>query len=160
MGTRGPVPKRSSERLTKDPTRNERVSHAPSGTSAPVEAPPENPNWHHLAKSWYRSLQHSGMARFYEPSDWVQAALIANTISDELQEKFVGMSKETGDPVFTSAPMNPQTLAGILKASATLGVTEGDRRRMGVELTRADHEAQQDAKILSIVRDEEDAAFG
>lgn len=159
MGVRGPVPKRSEERLSKDATRNAAVDRSPSGTADPVEAPPENPNWHSLAKSWYRSLQHSGMKRYYEPSDWVQASLIADVISNELKEKYVGIDK-MGNPIFVTAPMNPQTLAGILKASTALGVTEGDRRRMGVEMTRAQHEKEQDAKILSIVRDEEDAAFG
>ena len=35
-------------------------------------------------KDWFRALKQSGQARFYEPSDWQTARLLAEVMSQEL----------------------------------------------------------------------------
>lgn len=154
---RGPIPKRNAERLTKDTKR--RNQEAPSATANPVPAPRANPEWHPIARAWYNSLAASGMAQFYEPSDWAMAIVGAETVSRELEEKYLGANPGDG-PIYGHAPMNPQSLNALLKLSGVLGMTEGDRRRLGVELTRTNHEAEQEAQILHLVKTEEDEAFG
>lgn len=157
MGDRGPVPKRSVERLGHR-AKGDRPTQAASGVREPVPAPPARDDWHEIARHWYESLAYSGQARFYEPSDWMTAIVIAEQISRELGEKYLGMT-ETG-PHYGTAPISGQSLSGILKGMTALLATEGDRRRAQLELTRAANEAEENATILELVKTEEDEAFG
>jgi hypothetical protein len=116
--TRGPVPKRSDQRrrTNKDP-----AGPVTKGTAAPqVAIPPADPEWHPSAARWYAALPESGQSKWYEPSDWAEAHVWAGILSQQLG---------SGKP---SAMM----LAAWGAASARLMVTEGDRRRMRMELVR------------------------
>lgn len=133
MGSRGPVPKRTDQR------RRRNRPEVPAG-SAPaarsVRAPRPDPAWHPIVRDWYRSLRRSGQSAFYEPSDWQTARLIAESMSRDLKPQFVAMNEETGEPVVMVIPVKGASLAAYLKAMSALLVTEGDRRRSGVELQR------------------------
>lgn len=118
MGTRGPAPKRSEERRRQN---KPDVPTAKVSVSGPVTIPSADPKWHKLAKRLYQSLRLSGQARFYEPSDWAAAYVVCENLSRDLG----------GDE-----PINAASLASYLKAFGSLGVTEGDRRRIGIEVTR------------------------
>jgi hypothetical protein len=121
MGSRGPVPKRSDRRLghvTK--AEKEAVTHASAG-SAPA-APQPDPEWHSVAQEWFRSLAESGQAQFYEASDWATARYVAE-----------GMSRNLDGGRFSA-----QLFAAVNSAMSNLLVTEGDRRRVRLELQRGD----------------------
>lgn len=90
-------------------------------------------NWHDIAKDWFDSLSRSGQAIFYEPSDWAAARLIAESMSRDLDEQVVGVT-ETGEVVKSIIPLKGASLAAYLKGFAVLGVTEGDRRRIRIEI--------------------------
>ena len=133
-GTRGPVPKRSSQR---------RRTNAPdmpitqAAGAAKVPVPKADPDWHPTAKRIYQSLRRSGQAAFYEPSDWAAAYLIAESISRDLNPQFVGVTAGPhSEPIFESIPLKGASLAAYLKAFGALLMTEGDRRRARVELER------------------------
>lgn len=132
MGTRGPVPKRSDQRRrTNEPTNPITRGQAASKVSVPRS----DAKWHPVAKKWYESLAKSGQAAFYEPSDWATAFLIAESMSRDLNPQFVGIT-ERGDLAYESIPLKGASLGAYLKAMASLMVTEGDRRRLQVELER------------------------
>lgn len=129
MGNRGPVNKpkgqlhghRSKEELAD-------VDRAPAAEH--VEVPEPEPGWHEIARKWFVALGESGQAVFYEPSDWAEARLIAEVMSRALEADKV----------------NGPLLAALQAGSTRLLATEGDRRRMRVELQRgktvdADEEA-------------------
>jgi hypothetical protein len=131
-GAGGPVPKRSDQRRRRNKT--EPVTKAPGvGGSKP---PPANSKWHPVARRWFQSLKNSGQARFYEPSDWATAFLLAESISRELQPQPIG-NTEDGDVIYASLPPKGASLAAWLKAMTSLLVTEGDRRRARLELEAA-----------------------
>lgn len=137
MGSRGPVPKRSTQRRRRNKeSEPEKVDTA----SAVGVVPPADEDWHPIAKRWYESLAGSGQSTFYEPSDWATAVVIAESMSRELKPQVVGMkTDENGaqtEPAFAVVPMKGASLAAYLKAMTALLVTEGDRRRAGVELQR------------------------
>ncbi|MBC3186300.1 hypothetical protein H7347_06900 [Corynebacterium sp. zg-331] len=114
---RGPVPKRSDQRVRRNVTPEvTRIAGA-----AQVRPPAEDRSWHIAAKRWYRSLRHSGQAIFYEPSDWAHAQLCATLLSDEMRREKprAGM------------------ISQILSMMTDLLTTEGARRRVRVELERA-----------------------
>lgn len=117
--TRGPVPKRSTERRRRN--KESQPDFAPAGGQ--VTAPALRPGLHPLACAWYESLQRSGQARFYEASDWLTAQIIAEAIAQFAQSPTASM------------------LNTILSGSANLLVTEGDRRRLRLELVKASEEA-------------------
>lgn len=130
---RGPVPKRSDQRRRRNKPEVE-ITTAPG--AAVVEVPPADPDWHPIAARWYESLAKSGQSRFYEPSDWAQARYVAEAMSRSL----------------AGAKMSGQLFAAVVSASTSLLVTEGDRRRLRLELERGNAEAAaaRDAKVTAL----------
>lgn len=117
MGDRGPVPKRSDQRVRRNlESRPDKVT-----ASGRVKGPPASSTWHRAARRWYRSLGASGQAQYFEPSDWEHARLLAELLSDELSR------------VPRASMVNT-----ILAAMRGLGTTEADRRRMRIEVERAE----------------------
>lgn len=151
MGTRGPIAKRSDERLGHE-TKAElaAVTKAPAARSVPV--PAANPEWNAVALKWYRSLKRSGQARFYEPSDWAVAYLTAESLSRDLEEQFVGfrgIGRDETEAVYAKIPLKGASLSAYAKIMGSLGATEGDRRRMNIELQRGPI-APADAEVVQL----------
>lgn len=116
----GPVPKRSDQRRRRNKTEGPEV--AKIAGAAAVKAPAEDKSWHIAAKRWYRSLKKSGQNVFYEPSDWAYAQLCADLMSAE-------MHREKPRAVMMSQ---------ILSMMDNLLTSEGARRRVRIELIRAE----------------------
>lgn len=119
--------------------------------------------WHPLAEDWYLSLAKSGQALFYEPSDWHTAYLVADQISRALEPRptVIGETAD-GEPVirYLVLPMPGATLNAVLKACSSLMATEGDRRRLRIELDRKkamDAALAGDNKVVSIAKTREEA---
>lgn len=145
MGARGPVGKRSEERMGhRSKEEKDSVTKAPSG--APVDLPdlPDaDPLWHPIAADWYLSLRESGQAAFYQPSDWAVARYAADLMSKVLMS-------ERGP--------NGQLVAALNSVMSSLLTTEGDRRRARMELERRKPAPQGDAKVTAL--DDYRSAFG
>jgi len=143
MGARGPAPKRDAERRRRNKKNTTKGKSGVKAEKAKTDATSElaegqekpNSQWHPVAKKWYVSLATSGQHEFYEPSDWAVAYLIAESISRDLKPQVVGIT-DSGKVVKSSIPMKGASLAAYLKAMTALMVTEGDRRRAGLELER------------------------
>jgi hypothetical protein len=87
--------------------------------------------WHPAAKRWFVSLGESGQSMFYESSDWATAWLLAEAISRELKPK----PMVVGDKVqLVAAPVKAAAMAAFLAGCTRLLATEGDRRRLQIEL--------------------------
>ena len=112
--TRGPVPKHSSQRRRRNKTGVESIE-----AGAPASQPAVREGLHPLAAHWYESLGQSAQSRFYEASDWAAALIVAEAIDAYAR-------KPTGS-----------LLGSILSGFQVLLVTEGDRRRMRMELERS-----------------------
>ena len=131
--SRGPVPKPSAQRRRVNKPEVP-VETAPS--AGPAKAPAAEPDWHPVARRWYESLSASGQCSFYQPSDWAEAVVWTELLSRQL---------ESGKP---SAMM----LAAWSSASTRLLTTEGDRRRVRIELERAGRkDADEEAAVASMV---------
>lgn len=115
MGTRGPIPKPSAQR---------RRVNKPAGKTTMIEAvkcavPAADKDWHPIAKMVYRSIKKSAEAAVLQSSDWATAYLLCESISRDMKK---------------TIPLKGASIAAYLKGFGTLGMTEGDRRRMGIEL--------------------------
>jgi hypothetical protein len=134
VGTRGPIPKRDDQR------RRQNVpvgGPAEKGEHVPCDPPKANPKWHPVAKRWYLSLAQSGQSWWYQASDWATAELLAEEMSRCLRPQYVGYNEVTGDAIYADRPLG-NSLAAILKGAGVLMATEGDRRRLRIELERKD----------------------
>ncbi len=110
----GPVPKRSDQRRRRNKT-------ATTKATADGEARGPRLIGRHsaVATRFYEALRRSGQARFYEPSDWAAAELAVLAI-DQFVKKPSAMMLQTVQSLMTN-----------------LLATEGDRRRVHLELERA-----------------------
>jgi hypothetical protein len=129
MGARGPIAKRSSERLGKsmgaNDTRN-KVSTLEHDYNVIVPAPSEH--WHDFAKWWYKSLRVSGQSKYYENSDWM-TAFVAADLLDQMCE----------------AGYSAGLLAEWNQITSRLLTCEADRRRVHVELVKMASDPDEDA---------------
>lgn len=124
MGSRGPVPKRSSARLGH--SKKEKVdSVAP--VTATVAMPKANSRWHPIARDWFNSLAESGQSQYFEPSDWQAARYVGDVMSRNLKQ---------------TSRFSAVLFQAVWSAMNDLLTTEGARRRVRMEIERGDPAAQ------------------
>lgn len=123
MGSRGPVPKRSDQRVRRN---KDDVPIDTVEAIGPVDIPALGfPDPHELVVDLYRSLSESAQSRYYEPSDW-QYAKFALHFADKLLK---------------SPRPSAQLLASVNQMLTDLLVSEGSRRRVRLEIERNTQEA-------------------
>jgi hypothetical protein len=127
----GPLPKRSEERSRRNKPENEGGIALSKGNRVPFKVPAVDGAWHPRAKQWYRALSRSGMREYYELSDYEMARVLCDALTDYYRRP--------------SAMM----LATILQGMTSLGVTEGERRRMRIELEDP-KESETSASVVAI----------
>jgi hypothetical protein len=132
-GTRGPVPKRSTERRRRN--KSSQVETVTLTGLGPVAVPPPDDAWHPIALDWYRSLAESGQSQFYEPSDWQAARVVAEVLSRNLKQ-----GKKFSSALFAS----------VWAAMGDLLTTEADRRRVRMEIERGGDGEKQPAGVTAI----------
>lgn len=134
MGDRGPVSKRSDQRRR---TNDDGIPVDHAEGAEVVEVPAADPAWHPVAVQWFESLAKSGQSTFYEPSDWGTAVMLAEAMSRELSDQPIVVGKGKDATVeMHKVPMTGAALSAILRGMTSLMVTEGDRRRVRLELLR------------------------
>lgn len=131
MGARGPIPNRESDLARPRSRKGSDEQETKKGQMRPVRIPRADPDWHPIAKQLYDSLKKSGQADFYQQSDWALAFALCDDLSHY---------KKSGK---RSAQM-AQTLYSAL---GNLLVTEGDRRRVRIEL----HEPEEETTSASVL---------
>lgn len=127
----GPVPKRSDQRRRRNKSD---IDTAPVSLPAGVVRGPDAPaEISGLARDWYDSLRTSGQSVFYADSDWASAWIIA-----------MGVQK------FAERP-TAHMLTAILSGFGSLAATEGDRRRLRIELERtAAFDDDEEAAVVAL----------
>lgn len=96
------------------------------------------PSWHPVAHEAYWSLAKSGQVIFMEPSDWMTAYTLCEALSRELRPKPMTTMDSDGATTlhWVTSPVNGAVMNAFLKGWASLLATEGDRRRLRIELER------------------------
>lgn len=143
MGTRGPIPNRTGDlSRERDANRDDRPP-VTKGTLRNTEPWPADPDWSEFVQRVYGSLVTSGIADFYQDSDYAYAHIVMSEL-DTYRRK--GTDRD-GVPYPTHKPSG-QMFQAIMSAVTSLGMTEGDRRRMRIELESPAEES--DAEVLAI----------
>lgn len=94
--------------------------------------------WHEIAEQAYMALSRSGQSIFMEPSDWATAYALCEMLSRELKPKPIVVQIGEGETEiqWVIQPVNGAVMNAFLKGWASLMATEGDRRRLKIELER------------------------
>lgn len=117
MGVRGPMPKRSDERTRRNATGEDGVA-LKKGVALEYEWRPASPEWDGAVAHLYESLSKSGMAAYYQQTDADYAWLICDEFSE-----------------YRKSPRKSAVMfSGLISSLAGLGLTEGERRRIHIEL--------------------------
>lgn len=144
-GAGGLPPKRSTQRRRTNSPPADKVE-----VTGEVKPPRASKDWHPVARRWFNSLKDSGQSQFYEPSDWAAAFLVAESLSRDLQPQCIGVTEE-GEPVMRTVPIKGASMSAYLKAMTSLLVTEGDRRRLRMEVERGAGDSG-DAEVREVAR--------
>ena len=126
---RGPVPNRSDDLARPRSRKGGDQQEVTKGVLRSVTIPTADPEWHPIATMLWESLEDSGQADFYQQSDW---AFAYSLMEDLTRYKEPQVNRETGELYFKRSGQMLQT---IYSAMERLLVTEGDRRRVRIELT-------------------------
>jgi hypothetical protein len=149
------IPLREDELQRPRDRKGGNTSEVTKGELLPVSIPKADPNWHPIAKRIFNSLAKSGQAHWYQQSDWAVAFSIIDDLSrykkqedradqmTERREAWEAMTPQERTDAGLSAD-NPPPWGGkggsaiklqtAMNALGSLMVTEGDRRRMRLEL--------------------------
>ncbi|MDP7733655.1 hypothetical protein [Mycobacterium paragordonae] len=128
----GPVPQRSEQTVRRNKPEIP-ISKVTAIGNVPIpDLDIDNP--HPLVTSLYESLRHSAQNKYYEPSDWEYARLTMHLLNDLVWS-----------PGARGAAIK---IASINQMLTSLLVTEGDRRRVRMEVERKP--AGNGAEVVSI----------
>lgn len=114
--------KRSDQRLGHRTAAEKAATDTSAKATGAVTWPPAPRAWCRPAKEWYASLQQSGQAVFFEPSD-VQAARILGWALTE---------------IMNAGKFSPTAFGEVWGAMGDLLTTEGARRKARIELQQPD----------------------
>lgn len=147
----GPPPKKDAERRRRNKPLDgveTTVVNLDETLAGEVEVPVAPDHWEDLTKSFYESFTRSGQAIWMEPSDWMTAYTLMEVLDRWLKPQDVkvgqvGSGKDEANGgnieyVFEQkiVAMPGGVLNAILKGLTALMATEGDRRRLRIELER------------------------
>ena len=145
MGARGPIPNRSENLARPRERKGSDEQEVKRGEMRPVVIPEPDPEWHSIALMVWESLSTSGQADFYQQSDWAYAYNLCEELT--VYKTNAVTDKETGEILYYKR--SPEMFKGLLSGLSALLMTEGDRRRVRVELTAPEPE-EQPAAVLAI----------
>ena len=135
MGVKGPIPKRSTEGHRITQARKFEHGVEPVNVIADKVEPPEpDPGWHPIAAKLWESVKQSTFTRYYEPSDWIVLYSACDDLSNyKKQER-----------------RSPTMLAAVNTMLTSLLLTEGDRRRVRIEINRIDESEAESAGVTAL----------
>lgn len=164
----GPPPKKEQERRRRNKDGVETtIINLDETLAGEVEIPLPDENWEPLTRSFYDSFTRSGQAIWMEPTDWMTAYMLMEVLDRWLKPQDVKVGQigndrdEAGGGDITYVfeqkiiAMPGATLNSILKGLTALMATEGDRRRLRIELERKkrlDEALAGDGKVVDIVQ--------
>lgn len=135
----GPVPKRPEERIRRndDVVPTDKVEAFGDVVVPPLNMPFEP---HPLVIDFYDGLINSAQAKLYEPSDWEYARIVCFMLQT----------------LVTSSKPSSEMYKAWQTATSNLLVTEGDRRRLRIEIARAPMQSAKDddeAQIINMFKE-------
>lgn len=141
----GPVRKRESELARPRARRGGDEPEVSHGILRPVIWPEPDPAWHEIAKMVWHAAQDSGQADFYQQSDIAYLYNVCEELST-YKTSSQWIDKESGE---IRTKRSGQMFQSIMSAMTSLLLTEGDRRRVRIELQKPP-EVKPDLKVVAM----------
>ena len=132
LGISGPIPQPDASLARKRTRKGGEVKPLTIGERRPTRIPRADAKWHPIAKNLFNAVKRSGQSDFYQDSDW----WLLYSLCDDLSFYKSNDHYRSG-----------QMLQTIMSSMERLLVTEGDRRRVRIEL----HEADTPKPTLTVV---------
>lgn len=98
-----------------------------------------------LTKGFWESMKTSGQVKYWEPTDWMTALTALHLLDKQLRP----YKDKNGQLVY--GPVSPTMVAAIWQMLSSVAITEGERRRLRLEVERKT--AQEASKPLATVTD-------
>ena len=150
---RGPLPKRSEERMraNEPDIPIDKVVMSDEEQAAADRRRPAKSHWEPVVKEWWDGLAYGPQARYYTSADWAVAEFLAEAMSRDFGERIVSVqtvkafddetrSHTTDVEVIRErTPITGASIGAYLKGMSLLMMTEADRRRMRIEVERQPH---------------------
>ncbi|WP_028472115.1 hypothetical protein [Nocardioides alkalitolerans] len=125
----GPIPQREDALARPRARKGSDQQAVTKGELRPVAVPEPDEDWHPIARMVWDGMVSSGQADFFQNSDW---AFAWSTCEELSLYKSPKINRETGEEYHKRSP---EMLKALLASLTSLLVTEGDRRRVRIELT-------------------------
>ena len=153
MGARGPIPKTENELARPRERRGSDEQSTIHGERRPVTWDlPADPDWHPIATQLYESVKTSGQSDFWQDSDWAIFYSLCEDISYyKTPSKATAINRKTGEAHEYDKPRSGQMLQAIMSNLQDLLLTEGQRRRVRMELQEKPEE-RPDLKVVAMDR--------
>lgn len=144
MGTRGPIPDREGNLARPRERKGNDEQAAKRGQLQPIAIDWQpDPEWTDFTKQVWESASASGMADFYQDTDFAELWFICQELDRYSQPK---VYTKTGELYYKQSP---EMVKALLTGLSNLGFTEGDRRRIRIELDAPEPE-QQSASVTAL----------
>lgn len=127
--------------------RKSRGHEVTKGTSGNVTIPDPDGDWCKAARMMWDAGLESGAAEFYESTDYATLYLLCDQIDYLYRTNKAGEAK----------PRSPEMFKAVLTGLGNLLVTEGDRRKLHIELTKPDpSDGAALAEVTALFEDDEE----
>jgi hypothetical protein len=136
MGQRGPIPERESNLARPRERKGSDEQAAKRGQLQPIAIDWQpDPEWSDFTRNVWDSASASGMADFYQDTDYAELWFICQELDRYTKPK---VNTKTGE---LWHKQSPEMVKALLTGLSNLGFTEGDRRRIRIELDAPEPEA-------------------
>lgn len=144
MGARGPIPDRESNLARSRDRKGSDEQAAKRGELQPISIDWQpDPEWSEFTTNVWNSASASGMAGFYQDTDYAELWFICQELDRYVKPR---VNTKTGELYHKQSP---EMVKALLTGLSNLGFTEGDRRRIRVELD-APEEPTQSASVVAL----------
>lgn len=144
MGARGPIPDREDNLSRPRERKGNDEQSAKRGLLQPIQIDWQpDPEWDDFVLSVWNSASASGMSDFYQDTDYAELRFICQELHRYSQPR---INTKTGEMYYKQSP---EMVKALLTGLSNLGFTEGDRRRIRVELDAPEPE-QRSASVTAL----------
>lgn len=129
MGVRGPIPDREDNLARPRDRKGSEEQAAKRGQLQPIAIEWQaDPEWSPFSQQVWASASASGMADFYQDTDYAELWFICQELDRYTAPR---VYQATGEIYYKQSP---EMVKALLTGLSNLGFTEGDRRRIRIEL--------------------------
>lgn len=145
----GPIPRPESELARPRARKGGDQQAVTKGTRRELHWPDTPEHWGTLARDLYEGARDSGQEDFYQQSDVAYLTFVLEEMNRYMEPQTY-VDKETGEAVTYTPKRSGQMFQALHSSMQALLLTEGDRRRVRVELAEKPIERPQLASVARL----------